>query len=159
MKLSRVDELIRLLDLKPHPEGGYFREVFRSRQYVHPDDDRDKRSALTTIYFLLIGGQANRWHRVWSDEVWHYYEGDPLDLYWLDEEKKVQRYVLGRVGEGQSPCAVIPTGRWQAARTRGAYTLLGCTVGPGFEYEDFEMYDGPAAGEDGLPMVEELESW
>ena len=139
MTHSRVDELIERLGLEPHPEGGYFSEVFRSSYQVDPDDDRDKRTALTTIYFLLVTGEPSRWHRVRSDEVWHYYEGGSLELYWIDEERGLQQHLLGQIGEGQSPCEAIPAGMWQAARTRGEYTLVGCTVGPGFEYEDFEM--------------------
>lgn len=140
MKQSRAEELIEFLGLEPGFAGGYFGDVFRSPSLVHPDDDRPQRTALTTIYFLLVPGEPERWHRVRSDEVWHYYEGDPLELFWIDEEKGgLCQHLLGKVGEGQSPCAVVPAGRWQAARKRGAYTLVGCDVGPGFEYEDFEL--------------------
>src|SRR5215510_13188986 len=81
---KRARDLINELGLQPHPEGGYFREIFRSGQKVQPLDERSERSALTTIYFLLIKGQYGRWHRVASDETWHFYEGDPLELYWID---------------------------------------------------------------------------
>ena len=78
---KRAKELISELDVKPHPEGGYFREIFRSKHKVQPLDERSARSALTTIYFLLTKGQYGRWHWVASDEMWHFSEGDPLELY------------------------------------------------------------------------------
>ena len=136
---DRASVLIEQLGLEPHPEGGYFREVFRSAATVQPDDDRSERSALTTIYYLLVKGQVSAWHRVRSDEVWHFCEGDPLELTWIDVEyKDVGTFRLGPVAEDQAPVAVIPAGWWQSARSFGAYTLMGCTVGPGFEYEDWE---------------------
>jgi uncharacterized protein len=126
----------------PHPEGGYFREVYRSPTRVQPADGRAARSSLTTIYFLLVSGEVSRWHRVASDEVWHYYEGDPLELWSADAGfNDVTRHQLGRVGDGMRPVHVITAGEWQAARTIGSYTLVGCTVGPGFDFSDFEMLD------------------
>ena len=83
---ARAAELIAQLSLQPHPEGGYYREVFRSAGVVTPADGRGARAALTTIYFLLPAGAASRWHRVTSDEVWHFYEGDPIELLELDAE-------------------------------------------------------------------------
>jgi predicted cupin superfamily sugar epimerase len=98
------------------------------------------RAALTTIYFLLPAGQVSRWHRVTSDEVWHYYEGAPLELVMADAAMtRLTRRVLGPVGDGMAPVATVPASEWQAARSTGAYTLTGCTVGPGFEFDDFEM--------------------
>lgn len=137
---ERAAYLIDHLSLVPHPEGGYFREVYRSPSVVQPDDDRDARPGLTTIYFLLVAGQTSAWHRVRSDEVWHYYEGDPLALY--DRAPGADAatcHRLGPPGDGQAPVAVIPADHWQAAEPLGAYTLVGCTVGPGFVFEDFEM--------------------
>ena len=140
-RTSRADELIALLDLRPHPEGGFFREVFRSASQVTTADPRSARAALTTIYFLLPGGTHSRWHQVDSDEVWHFYEGDPLELLELDPAgRSLELHRLGPVdGTGQRPVHTIPAGAWQAARPRGAYTLLGCTVGPGFDFADFRM--------------------
>lgn len=136
----RAEELIRTLKLEPHPEGGYFREVFRSTARVQPLDGRPERSALTTIYFLLAAGQHSRWHRVASDEVWHFYEGDPLDLLWAPSTKgPIHQTILGPVAQASGPVHTVPAGFWQAARPRGAYTLVGCTVGPGFDFADFEM--------------------
>jgi predicted cupin superfamily sugar epimerase len=122
-----ADRLIQLLDLKPHPEGGYFKETFR--------DAGAGRAHSTAIYFLLKAGEASRWHRVDAAEVWHFYRGAPLEL-------KIGRdtYVLGPdIDEAQVPQLVVPPGQWQAARSLGAYTLVGCTVAPGFEFSTFEM--------------------
>lgn len=124
---SQADRLIQLLDLKPHPEGGYFKETFR--------DAGEGRAHSTAIYFLLKAGQASRWHRVDAAEVWHFYRGAPLEL-------KIGRdtYVLGPdIDEAQVPQLVVPPGQWQAARSLGDYTLVGCTVAPGFEFSKFEM--------------------
>ena len=138
----RAAELIEGLGLAPHPEGGYFREVYRSAARVHPLDGRPDRLALTTIYFLLTAGQVSRWHRVTSDEVWHYYEGDPLELVVADAGfEAISRRRLGPVADNTQPVHVVVAGEWQAARPIGAYTLVGCTVGPGFEFSDFQMLD------------------
>jgi uncharacterized protein len=139
---ARAAELIQGLGLTPHPEGGYFREVYRSAARVQPADGRADRLALTTIYFLLVAGQVSRWHRVASDEVWHYYEGDPLELLVADAGfSDVSRRLLGPVGDRTEPVHVVVASEWQAARPIGAYTLVGCTVGPGFEFSDFQMLD------------------
>lgn len=136
----RAAHLIQALGLAPHPEGGYFREVFRSRDIVQPSDGRGPRPALTTIYFLLPADAVSRWHRVRSDEVWHHYEGDPLELLLMtDGASRLDRVTLGPYRNGQTPVHYVPAGWWQAARPLGAYTLAGCTVGPGFEYADFEL--------------------
>ncbi len=156
----RAAKLIEALRLQPHPEGGYFAEVYRSGSTVTPDDDRETRAALTTITYLLVEGQTSAWHRVGSDEVWHFYEGEPLALTWADAHgANAVTHLLGPVdtdqgvaGTDQSPVAVVPAGCWQTARLRqarplGAYVLVGCTVAPGFEYEDFELVaDGSAIG-------------
>jgi predicted cupin superfamily sugar epimerase len=136
----RAAGLIRRFGMTPHPEGGYFREIYRSVSRVRPVDERSERSALTTIYFLLVAGQVSRWHRVASDEVWHYYEGDDLELFTADANfARVDRHLLGRAGDDVSPVHIVPSGIWQAARSTGAYTFGGCTVGPGFEFSDFKM--------------------
>jgi predicted cupin superfamily sugar epimerase len=133
---TEADRLIQLLDLKPHPEGGYFRETFRD--CGHPPAGRDSgegRAHSTAIYFLLKAGEASRWHRVDAAEVWHFYRGAPLEL-------KIGRdtYVLGaNIDEAQSPQVVVPPGAWQAARSLGEYTLVGCTVAPGFAFAHFEI--------------------
>ena len=136
---TRAKDLIRELDLKCHPEGGYFREVFRSRHNVQPLDQRPARRALTTIYFLLVKGQYGRWHRVASDEAWHFYEGDPMEIYWIDGRDAVHQELLGPGTSNAHSMCVVPAGCWQAATPLGEYSLLGCTVAPGFEFQDFEM--------------------
>ena len=124
---SEADRLIELLDLKPHPEGGYFRETFR--------DGNPGRAHSTAIYFLLKAGEESRWHRVDAAEVWHFYRGAPLELC-----IGKQAYVLGPdIDAAEAPQIVVPAGAWQAARSLGDYTLVGCTVAPGFEFDHFEI--------------------
>ena len=135
----RAEHLIRALDLQPHPEGGYYREIFRSPHRVSPRDGRLDRSALTTIHFLLTRGQHSRWHRVASDEVWHFLAGDPLQLCWIEGEEQARVVTLGESELDGPFVEVVPAGCWQAARTMGAFSLVGCTVGPGFEFEDFRF--------------------
>jgi predicted cupin superfamily sugar epimerase len=133
----RAAELIRTLELEAHPEGGHYRERFRSPQQVQASGGRH-RSALTTIYFLLRAGELSRWHVVASDEAWHFYEGDPLELITFDPDREaLTRTVLASPGETGEPVHVVPAGHWQAARTLGGYSLSGCTVGPGFDFQDF----------------------
>src|SRR5215218_3038500 len=139
---DRPAELIRALGLEPHPEGGHYRELFRSAAGVQPEDGRGARAALTTIYFLLRAGERSRMHRVESDEVWHHYEGAPLELVIAEGDfAAVLTLELGPVGPSSRPVEVVPAGCWQAARSTGEYTLVGCSVGPGFDFADFRMLD------------------
>jgi predicted cupin superfamily sugar epimerase len=158
---SRAAELIATLGLAPHPEGGFYREIFRSPSTVKPDDDRASRTALTTIYFLLTDDAVSRWHRVSSDEVWHLYEGGPLELLDLDlSVGNVTRHRLSTVDAGDRPVSVIAAGHWQAARSLGAYALMGCTVGPGFDFADFQMMtDDPEAANRVRAEWPELVDW
>ena len=126
----RAQELIDTLALEPHPEGGWYRQLFKSPERVTRLRDGAERSAMTTIYFLLVEGTRSAPHVVQSDEVWHFYEGDPLEL--TIGEERVTLDADHRVH-------VVPARVWQSARPLGAYALVGCTVGPGFEFEDFEM--------------------
>ena len=138
--MDRAAELIESLGLLPHPEGGYFREIHRSAGAVVPEDGRDARSALTLIYFLLGEGQVSRWHRVASDETWHFHEGAPLELVVTDPDfERVSTRRLATWSGDAEPVSVVPAGHWQAARTTGTYTLVSCAVGPGFEFADFAM--------------------
>src|SRR5262245_39656762 len=125
---ARAEELIATLGLRPHPEGGFFREIFRSSTLVTPADGRGPRSALTTIYFLLTEGTYSRWHHVISDEVWHLYEGGPLELLELSASgHDLVRHRLAPIGSDEgSPVCTISAGRWQAARPLGDYALVGC---------------------------------
>jgi predicted cupin superfamily sugar epimerase len=128
-------DVIRLLDLKPHPEGGHFRETFRDARMV------DGRAASTAIYFLLAGGERSHWHRVDAVEVWHYYAGSPLALEIAQHGgAAIERVTLGPdLAAGERPQAVVPTRAWQAAASLGDWTLVGCTVAPGFEFAGFEL--------------------
>lgn len=143
----RAADLIRALGLAPHPEGGFFRESFRSTARVEPADGRPQRSALTTIFFLLASGQVSRWHSVRSDEVWHFYEGGALELFIASADAaSIERVRLAPVAAATMPARTVAAGCWQAARPLGDYALAGCTVAPGFEYEDFRMLaDDPRA--------------
>ncbi len=142
----RASELIRTLQLKPHPEGGFYRETWRSARRVAVDQ-RPSRNALTTIYFLLAAGSFSAWHRVHSDEVWHWYEGEPLELLLVSPDfHSLQLHRLGPVGAGTGHVVTAPADWWQAARPLGTHALCGCTVAPGFEFEDFAfLRDHPDA--------------
>jgi predicted cupin superfamily sugar epimerase len=123
------------MGLLPHPEGGFYRETFRSPTKVHLPDGR-ARCASTAIFYLLPAGSFSAWHRVRSDEVWHHYDGGTLRLYQLGRgESRLSR---------RSPQAVVPAGVWQAAEPEGEAVLVGCTVAPGFEFEDFAMGEADA---------------
>ena len=144
-------DLVDKLALQPHPEGGWYREIYRSPTRV--ETPRGSRSAITTIYYLLERHQLSRWHVVQADELWHFYAGAPLELLEYDPTaRKLQRHILGHVdstpgasadaaagSSGAVSVAVIRSGVWQAARSLGDYSLVGCTVGPGFEFADFQF--------------------
>lgn len=135
---AAVRAWVRKLGLMPHPEGGFFREIHRAAETV--GTRKGRRSALTTIYFLLARGQKSVFHRVTSDEVWHYYAGAPLRLWRVPAGfGPAERLILGPPGRGRAPVAVIKAGEWQAAESSGGYTLVGCTVGPGFDFGDFRL--------------------
>jgi uncharacterized protein len=127
-------ELIRLLELKPHPEGGHFRETFRDSRI------ENGRAVSTAIYFLLARGERSHWHRVDAAEIWHHYAGAPLILEMAaDESGPTRRMKLGDdLAAGERPQGVVPAGHWQAAESLGDWTLTGCTVAPGFEFSGFE---------------------
>ncbi|WP_168795227.1 cupin domain-containing protein [Paraburkholderia aromaticivorans] len=141
------DELIRRLDLKPHPEGGFFSETYRSAQRVIRDknDLAQTRSASTAIYYLLCDGAHSAWHRIKSDEVWHFYAGEPLNVHVLDETGAVVTHKLGSALMHTDAVfqAVVPAGLWFAAECAdpATFALVGCTVAPGFEFSEFELAD------------------
>jgi hypothetical protein len=136
----RASELIRRLALQPHPEGGLFRRTFCSSVSITPGDSRGPRPALTAIYFLLVDRGISRWHRVASDEAWHWYEGAPLELFTAPADGgPVTSHTLGPYSDTTEPQHVVPAGAWQAARSTGPYTLAGCCVGPGFDFTDFTL--------------------
>jgi predicted cupin superfamily sugar epimerase len=125
-------DIVRLLALTPHPEGGHFRETFR-------DDREGARAASTAIYFLLARGERSHWHRIDAAEVWHFHAGAPLRLE-IAVGEVITRVTLGiDLAAGERPQAVVPPHAWQAAESLGAWTLVGCTVAPGFEFDKFEL--------------------
>lgn len=126
-------DIIALLDLTPHPEGGHYREMFRDPRQVAG------RSVGTAIYFLLQAGERSHWHVVDAAELWHHYDGAPLELELADGDGR-RSLVLGTdLASGQRPLGVVPAGTWQAARSLGDWTLVGCTVAPGFDFAGFEL--------------------
>jgi predicted cupin superfamily sugar epimerase len=129
-----ADEMISKLQLSPHPEGGHFRETFRDSTTT------SGRSASTAILYLLKAGEQSHWHRVDAAEVWHWYAGAPLELGLSADGREERTRILGNlIAEGQSPQIVVPAQCWQMARSMGTYSLVGCTVAPGFEFAGFEM--------------------
>jgi uncharacterized protein len=140
MSELNADDVIRLLGLVPHPEGGHFRETFRDRA------GHDGRAVSTAIYFLLAAGEVSHWHRIDAAEVWHWYAGAPLELSMAPPADNTSVIHLGsRLEAGEHPQAVVPPGHWQSARSLGAWTLVGCTVAPGFQFDTFELA-GPDFG-------------
>jgi uncharacterized protein len=129
-----AEEIIEALKLQPHPEGGWFVETFR-------DSRGGERGHSTAIYFLLKAGERSHWHRVMDAcEAWHHYAGAPLELGMWPGQGAVQWLRLGSdLAAGERPQAVVPAGWWQAAITTGAWTLVGCTVAPGFDFSAFEL--------------------
>jgi predicted cupin superfamily sugar epimerase len=126
--------IIARLELKPHPEGGHFRETFRD-----PRLDANGRSVSTAIYFLLARGERSHWHRIDAVEVWHFYAGSPLTLQ-IADGNSTRVIILGPdIAAGEVPQAVVPAQAWQAAESSGDWTLAGCTVAPGFEFSKFEL--------------------
>lgn len=145
--VTRAASLIARLGLEPHPEGGHFREIFRSADAneVLPGDSRGKRSGLTVIHFLLRAGEVSRWHRVQSDEAWQMIEGDGLELLVAAPGlSAIETVRLAPTSSGGVPVHVVPAGTWQAARPIGPYALVACDVGPGFDFADFKMLSDDA---------------
>ena len=148
MNSHRKNELVRLLRLKPHPEGGFYRESYRSAEFILlPEDESHpagKRNFSTAIYYLLTANTFSAFHRIRQDEIWHFYDGGPLDLHVLTRDGKYRHFVLGNnLIQGQRPQVVVNGGDWFAASVAGenreGYTLVGCTVAPGFDFADFEL--------------------
>lgn len=134
MAMSNAEELIERLQLAPHPEGGYYREVYRR------EGKDGERGWVTTIYFLLKRGEESKWHRVDADEIWHHYDGAPLVLSIAEEGAQKRTLKLGKdIAAGEAPVHVVPAHAWQAAKSLGEWTLVGCTVAPAFDFAGFDM--------------------
>jgi len=127
-------EIIARLDLKPHPEGGHYRETFRDSR-----TDGTGRSRSTAIYFLLARGERSHWHRIDAVETWHYYAGSALTLKIADDDGQWSFRLGANLAAGEQPQAIVPPHTWQAAESTGDWTLVGCTVAPGFDFSTFEM--------------------
>lgn len=140
----RAAELIQALHLAPHPEGGRYRRVYTSTsQLLH---NGTTRPAVTAIHYLLCAGEISRWHRIDADEIWQHHEGDALELMLFDATaNKLERHLLGRSDSNSAtnarPIVGVPAGVWQAARPLGDYTLVGCSVAPGFDFAGFALLD------------------
>jgi predicted cupin superfamily sugar epimerase len=130
--LSAAD-IIRALDLKPHPEGGHYRETFRDSHTIAG------RAASTAILFLLARGERSHWHRIDAVEIWHYYAGAALKLSLVDGASEEIIRLGGDIAAGEVPQVTVPARAWQAAESLGDWTLTGCTVAPGFTFEGFEL--------------------
>lgn len=131
--MMTVEAIVTALSLAPHPEGGYYRETFRDERQIN------ERAASTAIYYLLGRGQRSRWHRIDASEIWHWYCGAPLSLSLRSGERVAMRRLGCNILEGERPQAIVPAGVWQSAESLGAWTLVGCTVAPGFEFSGFEL--------------------
>jgi predicted cupin superfamily sugar epimerase len=132
--MEDADAIIRRLGLQPHPEGGHYRETYRHVA------EGGGRGAMTAIYFLLRAGEVSHWHRVDAAEIWHFYAGAPLDLSIAEEGSRPEVHMLGPdLASGAAPQIIVPPGAWQSARSRGPWTLAGCTVGPAFEFASFVL--------------------
>ena len=129
-------EIIKKFNLSPHPEGGWYREIVRSNSSLTREDGQ-KRNFITGIYYLLERDAKSAWHRVKNaDEIWIYLSGDPLNLLCLDDDNNLLRnFIL----DSNNPVEMVPSGHWQAAKSKGEYTLVSCCVGPGFDFKDFEL--------------------
>ncbi|MBI3452225.1 MAG: cupin domain-containing protein [Rhodospirillales bacterium] len=131
---SEARAIIDRLGLGPHPEGGHYRETFRHR------DAGGARGAMTAIYYLLPAGEVSAWHRVDAAEIWHFYAGAALELTLSPDGRTTELHRLGPdIAAGERPQVTVPPGCWQTARSLGGWTLVGCTVGPAFEFSGFEM--------------------
>ncbi|WP_395338185.1 cupin domain-containing protein [Ningiella sp. W23] len=145
----RIQALIGLFNLQPHPEGGYYSEEYRSEEQVASYVDSEKRASVSHIYFLLARGQVSRWHKVLHDEIWNVYEGDPLRILTLSTKDNSNRLADDIIGKQNTQgredyFKVITGGDYQAAESTGAYTFVGCSVAPGFEFRDFSYIEDEA---------------
>ena len=141
-----VTDIIETLELQPHPEGGYFRETYRSDEIIPqealPSVFDGSRNYSTSIYYLLQSGDFSAFHKIRQDEIWHFYLGSPVELYMISETGLLTKTIVGNdVGNGQVPQFIVPKDYWFAAfvKEKNSYSLVGCTVAPGFDFRDFTM--------------------
>lgn len=134
--------LIEKLQLQPHPEGGYYRETYRGKTSIDMPGFEGPRNASTAIYFLLTSKNFSAFHRLKQDEVWHYYTGSPLFVHVIDKQGIYKNHVVGiNLNNGEVPQLVVKAGDWfgSSVVANDSYSLVGCTVAPGFDFRDFEM--------------------
>lgn len=144
--INSIEEIIRRLDMKPHPEGGYFKESYRSAGIIQgsslPKGITGKRNYATCIYFLLTSEAFSAFHRIRQDEIWHFYDGSPIVLHKIFETGVHSKFIIGNdLSQGQAPQLVVPAGIWFGAEVmnENSFSLVGCTVSPGFDFVDFEL--------------------
>jgi uncharacterized protein len=139
-KALEIAAWVEQLELVPHPEGGFYKETYRSTDQIQLERMEGGRSLSTGIYFLITGGNFSAFHRIKSDEMWHYYAGDPLIVHMISPNGNYEKMRIGRdLSAGQFPQGIVPAGVWFASETLGQYSLVGCTVSPGFDFQDFEL--------------------
>ncbi len=143
---TEIDKIVRTLEMNPHPEGGFYKETYRSKGIIPENilgsSFSGKRNYCTAIYFLLTSDNFSAFHKIKQDEIWHYYQGSSLYVHVIDHNGKYKRYEVGiNLDEGALPQLVVPAGYWFASSVKDAnsYSLVGCTVSPGFDFEDFEL--------------------
>ncbi|GAA4270896.1 cupin domain-containing protein [Aquimarina gracilis] len=148
---SKINEIVKALRMDPHPEGGYYKETYRSEGVVNKSalvgNFSGDRNYCTAIYFLLTSENFSAFHRIKQDEIWHYYQGSSLYVHVIDQKGEYHRYAVGmHLDQGELPQLVVPAGCWFASSVKEIddYSLVGCTVSPGFDFEDFELADRKA---------------
>lgn len=144
--MNEPKDWISKLDLQAHPEGGHYKEVYRSEETITshalPDRFSGDRSCSTAIYYFLRRGEFSKFHRIKSDEIWHFYAGSPMQIIHIDTDGNIVKRQLGIDIENDTiPQLLVCAGDWFAAQSLGDYSLVGCTVSPGFDFTDFEMAD------------------
>ncbi|AEL24952.1 cupin domain-containing protein [Cyclobacterium marinum] len=146
MHENSIHKIIEVLGLAPHPEGGYFKETYRSTDEILqdclPDDYKGNRNYSTCIYFLLTSDDFSAFHRIKQDEIWHFYDGSPLRLHSISASGLHETHIIGRnIKNGERPQLIVPGGHWFGAEVieKDTYSLVGCTVSPGFSFNDFEL--------------------
>ena len=149
MPKKSIEQLIEKLELQPHPEGGYFKETYRSEGQIHEDslgpEYAGTRNYSTGIYFLLTSESFSALHRIKQDEIWHFYDGSPIRLHVISPSGHYAQHLIGRdLSKGEVPQFAVPGGSWFAAEVKedDAFSLVGCTVSPGFDFLDFELATG-----------------
>ena len=135
-----TNEIIQQLQLVPHPEGGYFKETYRSAETLTTPEGKS-RNISTAIYYLLENDDKSHFHRIQSDEIWHFHQNDPLEIFIIDQGELIVKTLGNNFTQGEVPQVVVPAGRWFAAQVKNAsgYSLVSCTVAPGFDFADFEL--------------------